>query len=66
MRNFKINVDKKLITQDVINLYHDFTHGDGDRRKAMASGDRHGWPGPLEETPLFRNGWNQGSQAHEV
>ncbi len=35
MRNFKINVDKKLITQDVINLYHDFTHGDGDRRKFM-------------------------------
>lgn len=28
-------VDKSVITQDVINLYHDFTHGDGDRRKFM-------------------------------
>lgn len=30
-----IDVDKSVITQDVINLYHDFTHGDGDRRKFM-------------------------------
>lgn len=28
-------VDRNIITQDVINLYHDFTHGDGDRRKFM-------------------------------
>ncbi len=30
-----IRIDKSVITQDVINLYHDFTHGDGDRRKFM-------------------------------
>lgn len=30
-----LEVDKSVITQDVINLYHDFSHGDGDRRKFM-------------------------------
>lgn len=29
------DIDKSVITQDVINLYHEFTHGDGDRRKFM-------------------------------
>lgn len=35
MKNSKSDIDKSLITQDVINLYHDFTHGDGNRRKFM-------------------------------
>lgn len=29
------NIDKNIVTQDVINLYHEFTHGDGNRRKFM-------------------------------
>lgn len=28
-------IDKSVVTQEVIDLYHDFTHGDGDRRKFM-------------------------------
>ncbi|MBT5074939.1 MAG: dienelactone hydrolase family protein [Kordiimonadaceae bacterium] len=35
MTNTDTEVDKSVITQDVINLYHDFTHGDGNRRKFM-------------------------------
>ncbi len=30
-----IDINRSLITQDVIDLYHNFTHGDGDRRKFM-------------------------------
>ena len=28
-------VDESIVTQDVIDLYHEFTHGDGDKRKFM-------------------------------